>query len=181
MAVEYSVDAHAKPKLGIEPDADPQQQQPGGGAPGSTPVVVGELSWTPQEIEAQLMGVWFFTWVGVCLVRWKRPDFAVNFAAQPGEFSASATALVPIFNTYMPKSMGGPGGVLFAAPIVVGELTAALMRRGPLLEQGPPKAQAAPPPPPGPDAPPPPESNGRFHIAPDLAPEPHHYEGTGRP
>lgn len=179
-SIEYEVDAHAGPRLG---DTAPVESGPAQVAqfPGA-PVVIG---WTPEEIESQLMGIWFFGWVAVCMVRWKRPEFAVNFAAQPGEFRLSATALVPVFDQYMPKSIGGPGGVVFALPVVANELVAAVMRRGPLLAQGPPDAaqpatERRPSPnatPPAPSAPSP--ESGSFKIPSDLVPPPHGYDGIG--
>jgi len=174
--VDYTIDAHAGPQLNGGDAARDNTQEQAGVAP-----VIGLVQppgWTPQEIESQLMGMWFFTWVGVCLIKWKRPDFAVNFAAGPGEFAASATALVPVFDQYVPKSLGGPGGALFAAPIVAGEVIQALMRRGPLLAQGPPPEPTAPPP--GTQRPPaqPEESpsSGGYRIPSELRPPPHGFE-----
>lgn len=174
--VEYTIDAHGGPKLSSGDTTRQDGQQTAEGAP-----VIGLVQppgWTPQEIEAQLMGVWFFAWVGVCLVKWKRPDFAVNFAAGPGEFSASATALVPVFDQYVPKQLGGPGGALFAAPIVAGEVIQALMRRGPLLAAGPPPEAAAPPPGTQRPAAAPDESpsSGSYRIPTELRPPAHGFE-----
>ena len=178
MSIEYEVDAHAGPRLG---DSAPVESGPGNVA--QFPGAPAPMGWTPEEIESQLMGVWFFGWVAVCLVRWKRPEFAVNFAAQPGEFRLSATALVPVFDQYMPKSIGGPGGVVFALPVVANELVAAVMRRGPLLAQGPPEpATPRQPPTPAPNAPAAPQvspESGSFKIPADLMPPAHGYDGIG--
>lgn len=173
MSVEYTVDAHAGPRLNGEGEADAQNAAAVGAntLPLLQPPAPG---WTPQEIESQLMGLWFFGWVAVCLVRWRKPEFAVHFAARPGEFTASATALVPVFDQYMPKAIGGPGGVLFAAPVVAGEVIAAIMRRAPLLDQGPPPETAKPTPgtvqqPAQPDDSP---GSGAYKIPGDLVPPP---------
>ena len=168
--VEFHVADHGSPQLaGAEEKPGPP---PGIEAPLDQAQLVA-LGWTPAEIESMLAAIWFFGAAVYSVVKWNKPAFALKLAARKGELTPSATALVPAFDAYIPKSIGGPAGVGFAGVVVVGDFIRMYQAREPLLAAGPPPDPAAGPPPgtversPAPRPPAP--NGGAYRVPEDLA------------